>query len=139
MLISTLCKTPVTAPGDQEIIIKAPSFDHAKQDPIADDTAISSRNKIVIIEGNYTLLNEEPWDAISRIVHDRSVQFRQAYYHDDSLAHLLKAGLLTYPLKLQNRGLWSDTWRPELSSQEPRQLAVWRITISRMENISDPD
>jgi pantothenate kinase len=72
-LILQLYTMPVTAPGDHEVIIRAPSFDHAKQDPIADDIEISSMNIIVIIEGNYTLLNEAPWDAISSVVHDRLV------------------------------------------------------------------
>ena len=66
-----LSAMPVTADGDQEHTLQAPSFDHAKQDPIADDIKISSRSKVAIIEGNYTLLNETPWSGISKIVDDR--------------------------------------------------------------------
>lgn len=73
-LVVTLYKTPVTTTDETEIIVRVPSFDHAKQDPIADDIKISSRHRIIIIEGNYTLLNEPPWDSISEIVHDRSVE-----------------------------------------------------------------
>ena len=69
--VMKLSAMPVTADGDQEHILQAPSFDHAKQDPIADDIKISSRSKVAIIEGNYTLLNEIPWSGISKIVDDR--------------------------------------------------------------------
>lgn len=65
---------PVTATSEPEITVHCPSFDHAKQDPIADDIKISSKHRIVIVEGNYTLLDESPWNAISEIVHDRSVE-----------------------------------------------------------------
>ena len=51
----------------------APSFDHAVQDPIEDDIAISSRNRVVIIEGNYTLMNQKPWREISEICDQRYV------------------------------------------------------------------
>lgn len=51
----------------------APSFDHAVQDPIEDDIAISSRNRVVIIEGNYTLMDQKPWREISEICDQRYV------------------------------------------------------------------
>jgi len=49
----------------------APSFDHAVQDPVANDICISSRSKIVIIEGNYTLLNEHPWNKMAELVDEK--------------------------------------------------------------------
>lgn len=39
----------------------APSFDHAKKDPIADDIPIAPSVRIVIFEGNYCSLNHGPW------------------------------------------------------------------------------
>ncbi|KAF1983053.1 P-loop containing nucleoside triphosphate hydrolase protein [Aulographum hederae CBS 113979] len=41
--------------------IRAPSFDHAIKDPIADDIPIGPRVKVVIFEGNYLSLNKAPW------------------------------------------------------------------------------
>lgn len=60
-----LKNTPVTASSEPETFITAPSFDHAVGDPIPDAISISSQCKVVIIEGNYTLLDEEPWRRIA--------------------------------------------------------------------------
>ncbi|KAF5596661.1 panthothenate kinase uridine kinase-related [Fusarium subglutinans] len=53
------------------IIIKAPGFDHAKKDPIPNAIKISSRAQVVIIEGNYVLLHQDPWSRISTLVDDK--------------------------------------------------------------------
>ena len=39
----------------------APSFDHAVKDPVADDLAIAPSVRIVVFEGNYLMLDKEPW------------------------------------------------------------------------------
>ncbi|KAM0335407.1 hypothetical protein ACHAQA_000452 [Verticillium albo-atrum] len=51
--------------------LRAPSFDHARKDPLPDNITISSQAKVVIVEGNYTLLNEEPWKQIADLVDDK--------------------------------------------------------------------
>jgi pantothenate kinase len=66
-----LKKTPVTTDDEPQTIIKAPGFDHARKDPIPDAIEISSRAKVVIIEGNYVLLDQEPWSRISTLVDDK--------------------------------------------------------------------
>jgi pantothenate kinase len=38
-----------------------PSFDHAVKDPVADQIVIGAEAEVVIVEGNYLLLDEEPW------------------------------------------------------------------------------
>lgn len=38
-----------------------PSFDHAIGDPINDDIVVDSSDKVVLIEGNYLLIEEVPW------------------------------------------------------------------------------
>lgn len=63
--------TPVTKASEPEVFMMAPSFDHAVKDPVADDIKISSRTRVVIVEGNYTLLNEAPWNKISELVDER--------------------------------------------------------------------
>ncbi|KAK7949387.1 uncharacterized protein PG986_010273 [Apiospora aurea] len=70
-LIAALKIGPLTGPDSEEHIFAAPSFDHAVQDPVVDDIRISSRSKIVIIEGNYTLLDEHPWNKIAELVDER--------------------------------------------------------------------
>lgn len=69
--IETLKKFPVTSTHEPEQLFRAPSFDHAVGDPVPDAIAISSRCRVVIIEGNYTLLNEKPWNRISDLVDER--------------------------------------------------------------------
>ncbi|KAF2632980.1 phosphoribulokinase/uridine kinase [Macroventuria anomochaeta] len=70
-LIRTLKSMPVTTGEEPEQSVYAPSFDHAVQDPVEDDVAISSRNRVVIVEGNYTLLNQKPWNEITDICDER--------------------------------------------------------------------
>ncbi|KZM26610.1 uncharacterized protein EKO05_0005499 [Ascochyta rabiei] len=70
-LVRTLKSTPVTTSEEPEQLIHAPSFDHAVQDPVGDDIAISSRKQIVIVEGNYTLLDLKPWNEIAKICDER--------------------------------------------------------------------
>lgn len=62
---------PVTECDEPEVILRAPSFDHAVGDPIPDAIAISSRCRVVIIEGNYTLLDEKPWQRVAQVVDER--------------------------------------------------------------------
>lgn len=48
--------------------ILAPSFDHAVKDPVADGIEIGKETSFVILEGNYLLLDEEPWRGIKGMV-----------------------------------------------------------------------
>ncbi|KUJ21292.1 P-loop containing nucleoside triphosphate hydrolase protein [Mollisia scopiformis] len=48
--------------------ILAPSFDHAVKDPVADGISISKDIQFVILEGNYLLLDEAPWNKIKGMV-----------------------------------------------------------------------
>jgi pantothenate kinase len=45
-----------------------PSFDHAIGDPIYNDINITSVDHIVLVEGNYLLLDVSPWDAVKDIL-----------------------------------------------------------------------
>jgi pantothenate kinase len=47
--------------------IQAPSFDHAVKDPVG-GIILSPEVKFVLLEGNYLLLNEEPWNRIKGLV-----------------------------------------------------------------------
>jgi pantothenate kinase len=50
--------------------ILAPSFDHALKDPVEDGIRIAPDIKFVLLEGNYLLLDEEPWCRIEGLVDD---------------------------------------------------------------------
>lgn len=45
-----------------------PSFDHGKGDPVENDIHITEEHKIVIVEGNYLLLDIAPWDEVKSIL-----------------------------------------------------------------------
>ncbi|GJC84765.1 putative uridine kinase C227.14 [Colletotrichum liriopes] len=62
---------PDNTKGEPHSVIRAPSFDHAAKDPLPGAIVISSRTEVVLIEGNYTLLNQEPWSGIADLVDDR--------------------------------------------------------------------
>jgi pantothenate kinase len=50
--------------------ILAPSFDHALKDPVEGGIRITPEVTFVLLEGNYLLLDEEPWSGIERLVDD---------------------------------------------------------------------
>ncbi|RMJ18077.1 hypothetical protein CDV36_002246 [Fusarium kuroshium] len=52
-------------------IITAPTFDHAKKDPVPDSLTIGLEIQVCLVEGNYLLSNEAPWDAIAGLVDER--------------------------------------------------------------------
>jgi pantothenate kinase len=49
-------------------VILAPSFDHVLKDPTVDAIRIAPEVEMVILEGNWLLLDEEPWVGISALV-----------------------------------------------------------------------
>lgn len=64
-LVANLKTTAVTTSTETEMIISAPSFDHKLKDPVESAISISSRNRVIIVEGNYTLLNQRPWSEVA--------------------------------------------------------------------------
>jgi pantothenate kinase len=59
------------SPEAAQTAFRIPSFDHAVQDPVEGDIPIPSSTKIVIVEGNYTLLDEETWNEIARLADEK--------------------------------------------------------------------
>ena len=51
-------------------VILAPSFDHVLKDPTVDAISILPEVEIVILEGLWLLLDQEPWSRISGLVDD---------------------------------------------------------------------
>jgi pantothenate kinase len=48
--------------------VLAPSFDHAIKDPVADDVVVRPDHRIVVVEGNYVGLADEPWSGAARML-----------------------------------------------------------------------
>ncbi|CBI17933.3 hypothetical protein VitviT2T_009222 [Vitis vinifera] len=51
--------------------VYAPSFDHGVGDPVEDDIFISLQHKVVIVEGNYLLLQEGDWKEVSSMFDEK--------------------------------------------------------------------
>jgi pantothenate kinase len=66
-LVHSLSDSRIEASPDT---ILAPSFDHALKDPVEDGIRITPEIKFVLLEGNYLLLDEEPWCHIEGLVDD---------------------------------------------------------------------
>eukprot|EP00898_Chlorokybus_atmophyticus_P005390 jgi/Chlat1/5852/Chrsp4S06232 len=46
---------------------RAPSFDHAVKDPVEDSIAVLPEHQVVIVEGNYLLLDFVPWSQLAEL------------------------------------------------------------------------
>ena len=44
--------------------VRAPAFDRVLNDPVADRVIVAPGDGIVIVEGNYLLLDEQPWNEL---------------------------------------------------------------------------
>ncbi|KAL1875926.1 hypothetical protein VTK73DRAFT_9710 [Phialemonium thermophilum] len=52
-------------------VIRAPSFDHAVKDPVPDAITILPSHRVILLEGNYTLLDREPWKSAASLADER--------------------------------------------------------------------
>ncbi|KAL0052381.1 hypothetical protein WJX82_001231 [Trebouxia sp. C0006] len=52
-----------------------PSFDHGVGDPVPDGVTVIPQNKIILVEGNYLLLDIPPWSKLTKV-------FNETWYID---------------------------------------------------------
>lgn len=52
-----------------------PSFDHGAGDPVPDGVTVIPQNKIILVEGNYLLLDIPPWSKLTKV-------FNETWYID---------------------------------------------------------
>lgn len=50
--------------------VSLPSFAHGVGDPVEDDIRVEARHEVVLVEGNYLLLDLEPWDQLAGLFDD---------------------------------------------------------------------
>lgn len=48
-----------------------PSFDHARGDPVEDDIHLEPHHQVVLVDGNYLLLDESPWRDVRELFDER--------------------------------------------------------------------
>ncbi|GAA6035468.1 hypothetical protein JCM8097_000269 [Rhodosporidiobolus ruineniae] len=51
--------------------LKAPAFSHAEKDPVDDAIVVEPHHRIVILEGSFLLLDQEPWRSIAHEADER--------------------------------------------------------------------
>lgn len=66
-LVRSLSKSRFRSPEKLDIIF-APGFDHAVKDPVEKGIEIGPGMQFILLEGNYLLLDEEPWKGIKALV-----------------------------------------------------------------------
>lgn len=47
--------------------VRVPLFDHSKKDPVEEDIVIGPQVRVVLVEGNYVGLKDEPWSRIAAL------------------------------------------------------------------------
>jgi pantothenate kinase len=74
----------------------APTFDHAVKDPVTDGLTVAPEVEVCIIEGNYLLSDEAPWQSIADAVDERwLVEVDPGLARDRVALRHLKAGIET--------------------------------------------
>ncbi|EJD44038.1 P-loop containing nucleoside triphosphate hydrolase protein [Auricularia subglabra TFB-10046 SS5] len=61
----------LSAEGEGEGEVRAPSFDHALKDPVPDDVVVRAAHRIVLLEGLYVFLDVAPWAAAGALLAER--------------------------------------------------------------------
>lgn len=66
--VTRLKRTPVTETDDGALGVRLPGFDHRAQDPVPEAIYVGSATRVLVVEGNYLLLDEEPWRGVRECV-----------------------------------------------------------------------
>jgi len=74
---------------------RLPAFDHAAQEPEPGAVVIGPDVRLVLVEGNYLLLPDEPWSGLARLLHET--------WYVDAPRDVLAARLLE-----RQRGIWGE-------------------------------
>ncbi|XP_010522764.1 PREDICTED: putative uridine kinase C227.14 isoform X2 [Tarenaya hassleriana] len=90
--------------------VYVPSFDHGVGDPVEDDIFISLQHKVVIVEGNYVLLEDGIWMDISEM-------FDEKWFIDVDLDTAMQ--------RVERR---------HISTGKPPDVAKWRIEYNDRPN-----
>jgi pantothenate kinase len=48
--------------------VGVPSFDHEQHDPVHDVIAVQPSHRLIVVEGNYLLHDEPPWDGVRSLL-----------------------------------------------------------------------
>lgn len=129
--------------GDSESeTILAPSFDHALKDPVRDSIAITPDVEIVILEGSWLLLDEEPWCRITGLVDETwFVDVDPEVARDRVATRHLRSGIEREWGEAVRRAEGNDLRNGRLVRQrlvEPA-VRVWSVDVARDVEVEDVD
>ncbi|KAK9704933.1 hypothetical protein RND81_07G021000 [Saponaria officinalis] len=96
--------------------VYAPSFDHGVGDPVEDDIFVSLQHKVVIVEGNYLLLDEGVWSDISAV-------FDEKWFIDVDLDTSMERVLKRHMSK-SNRSPDEAKWRIDYNDRPNAELIM---------------
>ncbi|KAK9469024.1 P-loop containing nucleoside triphosphate hydrolase protein [Lipomyces arxii] len=89
--------------------VYAPSFDHAAKDPVENDIAIYPTDRILIIEGNYLHLDQNPWHQIADLMNELWFVNVQRYVARERIIHRhIQAGIAKDESEAANRADQND-------------------------------
>uniref|UniRef100_A0A6M2EKA8 Phosphoribulokinase/uridine kinase domain-containing protein n=1 Tax=Populus davidiana TaxID=266767 RepID=A0A6M2EKA8_9ROSI len=86
--------------------VYAPSFDHGVGDPVEDDIFVSLQHKVVIVEGNYLLLEDGAWKDVSSM-------FDEKWFIDVDIDTAMQRVL-----------------KRHISTGKPPDVAKWRVSFT---------
>ncbi|XP_033138339.1 putative uridine kinase C227.14 isoform X2 [Brassica rapa] len=98
--------------------VYVPSFDHGVGDPVEDDIFVSLQHKVVIVEGNYLLLEEGTWKDISDMFDEKCVL-------SIFISRFIDVNLDTAMERVEAR---------HISTGKPPDVAKWRIDYNDRPN-----
>lgn len=89
--------------------VYAPSFDHSIKDPKENDICISSDVAVVLLEGNYVNLKDEPWCELNKIVDEKwFITTDLELVRKRLIARHLEAGIASTPEEAMARADLND-------------------------------
>ncbi|KAK9478718.1 P-loop containing nucleoside triphosphate hydrolase protein [Lipomyces japonicus] len=125
-------REPVTK---HTVPIYAPSFDHAIKDPIENDVVILPTDRILIIEGNYLHLQDEPWNKIASLMDELwFVQVERDVARNRLIRRHLEAGIAGNEIEAAERAEKNDLVNGDyiLSHSLPSHINIVNIHDDRM-------
>ena len=110
----------------REETLSWPAYDRARSEVVRDGILVSPTNRLVVVEGNYLLLNDPPWVDVRRLVDD-------VWYLDAPTAVITPRLLARHRLKRGDAGALAKVASTDLPNAQlvdaTKHLADVRIMI----------
>ncbi|CCF33050.1 phosphoribulokinase/uridine kinase [Colletotrichum higginsianum] len=116
--------------------VQVPTFDHKLKDPVPCGLTIDADVEVCIVEGNYLLVDEEPWERIAALVDDRwLVRVEPTLARDRVAARHVAAGIEESLEKALSRAENNDMINGELVAR--RSEGRYDLLVESIEQTSN--